>query len=128
MSYVLLPARAIEEQTKGREKNNGDKKSASGLFGDKKEIREKAGTEPSEEKPQASEPSFTQARKIEWRGQVPKDKWNLLSHRVLAKLGSTDQVSIEVTIRADVPDGGVKQQLNSAIRELGLVGEFIERD
>ena len=61
-----------------------------------------------------------------WCGQLPKDKWNLISHRVLAKFGTSENVIIEVTIRASIQDPSIRQQLNSALRELGLESEFLE--
>jgi hypothetical protein len=64
---------------------------------------------------------------LKWSGHLPKDKWNLLSHRLLNKLAA-DQVKIEVGINATVTDATLKQQLNTALRELGLAGEFVEQD
>jgi hypothetical protein len=61
---------------------------------------------------------------VEWRGTIPRDKWNLLSHRVLAKLANAEGVEIEVFIKARLTDPTVRQQLNAALRELGLSGEF----
>jgi flagellar motor protein MotB len=61
---------------------------------------------------------------IEWRGSLPKDKWNLFSHRVLARLGSAEPITINVTIQTTVKEPSVKQQLNNALQELGLLGEF----
>jgi hypothetical protein len=72
-------------------------------------------------------PPVPQTYTLQWRGQVPKDKWNLLSHRLLNKLAA-DQVKIEISINATVTDVTVKQQLNTALRELGLIGEFAEQD
>jgi len=63
-------------------------------------------------------------RWMEWRGNLPKDKWNLFSHRVLARLGSAGRVEIEVAIRAEVEDVSVGQQVNLALQELGLEGGF----
>jgi hypothetical protein len=61
---------------------------------------------------------------IEWRGTMPKEKWNLFSHRLLARLSTAEDLQIEVTIKAKVPDATVKQQLNMALQDLGLDGEF----
>jgi hypothetical protein len=61
---------------------------------------------------------------VEWRGSIPRDKWNLLSHRVLAKLADAEGVEIEVFIKAKLDDPSVRQQLNAALRDLGLFGEF----
>ncbi|MEW6771697.1 MAG: DUF499 domain-containing protein [Bacillota bacterium] len=61
---------------------------------------------------------------LQWRGHIPRDKWNLFGHRVLARLGSSENVTIEVTIRAKVEGPSVKQQINVALQELGLEGEL----
>ncbi|MBM4285998.1 MAG: ATP-binding protein [Deltaproteobacteria bacterium] len=61
---------------------------------------------------------------IEWRGTMPKEKWNLFSHRVLARLSTAESLQIEVTVKAKVPDPTVKQQLNMALQDLDLEGEF----
>jgi hypothetical protein len=63
---------------------------------------------------------------IIWRGTMPKEKWNLFSHRVLARLSSADDLKIEVTIHAKVKDPSAKQQLNLALQDLELEGEFKE--
>jgi hypothetical protein len=63
---------------------------------------------------------------IIWRGTIPKEKWNLFSHRVLARLSSAEDLKIEVTIHAKVKDPSAKQQLNLALQDLELEGEFKE--
>jgi hypothetical protein len=67
----------------------------------------------------AAEPTL-----VQWRGSIPRDKWNLLSHRVLARLADAEGVDIEVFIKARLKDPSVRQQLNAALRELNLGGEF----
>lgn len=65
-----------------------------------------------------------EATVLSWRGNMPKEKWNLFSHRVLAKLGTAEELKIEVNIQMKVKDPSVKQQLDLALRELDLEGEF----
>ena len=55
---------------------------------------------------------------------MPKGKWNLFSHWVLARLSTAENLQIEVTIKAKVPDATVKQQLDKALQDLGIEGEF----
>ena len=57
---------------------------------------------------------------------MPKEKWNLFSHRLLARLSTANNLQIEVSIKAKVPDHTVKQQLNMALQNLDLEGEFKE--
>jgi len=119
-TYVLLKLRAEYEKAqveipvkpKEAEEEKPDDRIIGGITIPKPDIE----PEPEPEKPQ----------EIEWRGQLPKDKWNLLSHRVLTKIGNSEDVTIEVAIRATVKDSSVKQQLNTALRDLGLEGEFSE--
>jgi hypothetical protein len=74
--------------------------------------------------PPKPETKIVQPTMVEWRGSIPRDKWNLLSHRVLAKLADAEGVEIEVFIKAKLKDPSVRQQLNTALRDLGLLGEF----
>jgi len=57
---------------------------------------------------------------------MPKEKCNLFSHRLLARLSTAKNLQIEVSIKAKVPDHPVKQQLNMALQNLDLEGEFKE--
>lgn len=64
---------------------------------------------------------------LEWKGGLPRDKWNLFGIRILPRLGLGQQVAIEVRIRAQVEDPLLGQQLNAVLRELGLEGEVVVR-
>lgn len=61
---------------------------------------------------------------LSWRGTIPKEKWNLFSLRVLTRLSGAEDLDIKITIEAKVPDPTVKQQLNLALQDLELEGEF----
>jgi hypothetical protein len=74
--------------------------------------------------PPKSETEAVEPTMVQWRGSIPRDKWNLLSHRVLARLAEAEGVDIEVFIKARLKDPSVRQQLNAALRELNLGGEF----
>ncbi|MEO0080743.1 MAG: DUF499 domain-containing protein [candidate division WOR-3 bacterium] len=78
--------------------------------------------------PPKPEAKTVQPTTVEWRGNIPRDMWNLLSHRVLARLAGADGVEIEVFIKAKLKDPAVRQQLNAALRELRLGGEFTVQD
>lgn len=58
---------------------------------------------------------------------MPKEKWNLFSHRVLARLSGAEDLKIEVTIQAKVKDPSAKPQLDLALRDLELEGQFKEK-
>ena len=125
-TFALLPARALAQ--KQAERSGGEAKPTATTI----EPVEAAGEEVEPEAKSTGEeaaavtPPVPQSRTLQWRGQLPKDKWNLLSHRLLNKLAA-DQVKIEISINATVTDATVKQQLNTALRELGLNGEFAEQ-
>jgi hypothetical protein len=127
-TFALLPARALAQKQVERSGCEAKPTPAAGTI----EPVETAGEEVESETKSTGEasaavtPPMPQSRTLQWRGQLPKDKWNLLSHRLLNKLAA-DQVKIEISINATVTDATVKQQLNTALRELGLGGEFAEQ-
>jgi len=61
---------------------------------------------------------------LSWWGIMPKEKWNLFSHRVLARLSGAEDLKIEINIQAKIKDPSIRQQLNLALKDLGLAGEF----
>lgn len=121
-TYVLLPSRAESEKIEGDKQIEKVKVVDIGnLFGKKEELYTTKDEDGDQDDTKPKKPC-----KVRWCGQLPKDKWNLISHRVLAKFGTSENVTIEVTIRASIQDPSIRQQLNSALRELGLEGEFLE--
>jgi len=61
---------------------------------------------------------------LSWWGIMPKEKWNLFSHRVLTRLSGAEDLKIEINIQAKIKDPSIRQQLNLALKDLGLAGEF----
>ena len=55
-----------------------------------------------------------------------KEKWKLFSQRILACLGTAENLQVEVSIKAKVTAPTVKQQLNMALQDFDLKGEFKE--
>lgn len=127
-TFALLPARALAQKQAERSGGEAEKTPTAATFETVEAASEEveSGTESTGEESAALKPTVPQSRTLQWRGQLPKDKWNLLSHRLLNKLAA-DQVKIEISINATVTDATVKQQLNTALRELGLIGEFAEQ-
>jgi hypothetical protein len=113
-TYLLLPARAEAEKA-------GEVISGVPPTGKPEEVPPKP---PTTTPTAPGAPPEKQPLLVEWRGTMPKEKWNLFSHRVLARLGTAENLQIEVTIKAKVPDPTVKQQLNMALQDLDLEGEF----
>jgi hypothetical protein len=125
-TFALLPARALtEKQEEGREGEVKPIPVAGPIESDETKGEELEFKTESKGK-EASAPSVPQTYTLQWRGQLPKDKWNLLSHRLLNKL-TADQVKIEVSINATTTDATIRQQLNTGLGELGLIGEFTEQ-
>jgi hypothetical protein len=118
-TFLLLPDRARDE--KERLATGGTAVEGAGpLFPE-------PGKEPTvviEHPTPAPEPEKSVS--VEWRGSIPRDMWNQLSHRVLAKLADAEGVEIEAFIKARLKDPAIQKQLNAALRELGLTGEFRE--
>jgi hypothetical protein len=115
-TYLLLPWRAKQEKEKG--------------VAEPPPPHEPPGARPPDEPVPPDGPAPPQPpmepKKIEWRGNMPKDKWNLFGIKVLTKLGGAENISIEVTVRSKTEDPSLKQQLNNALRDLGLDGDFKE--
>jgi hypothetical protein len=65
-----------------------------------------------------------------WTGEVPFQKWIRFHSRVLAPLQSADSSKITVSIEFDPKDGQDErtvEQVNDALKELGLVGTVQEK-
>ena len=114
-TYLLLPARAEAEKT-------GEL--PSGPTPHDPQPPEPAPPTTPGPNPQPTEEKV--AMVIAWRGTMPKEKWNLFSHRVLARLSGSENIKIEINLRATVKDPSVRQQLNLALQDLGLEGQFKE--
>jgi hypothetical protein len=54
-------------------------------------------------------------------GRNTKEKWNLLSHHVLARLGKPEHVTINITIRTRTEEPALRQQLNTATERMSRV-------
>ena len=56
-----------------------------------------------------------------------QEKWNLFGLKVLTRFGTPESLEIEVKVRSKAQDPTLKQQLNNALRDLGLEGDFKEK-
>jgi len=113
-SFLLLPAKA-QEYKEGKTKGVPEPELPTEPPGEHPEII-----------PQPTPETKAEAVTVSWRGSIPREKWNLLSHRVLVKLADAQNVNIEAFIQATLKDPSLRQQLNTALRDLGLPGEFRE--
>ena len=115
-TFLLLPWRAEAEKKKRED-----------------EVIVDVGTSPTEpvppvgpEIPRPPERPEPQMQELEWQGAMPKEKWNLFGLKVLTRFGTPESLEIEVKVRSKTQDSTVKQQLNNALRDLGLDGDFKE--
>ena len=61
---------------------------------------------------------------VEWKGIIPRDQWNLFSLKVLTRLSQAEQLEILVQVRAKVKDARTLDQLNAALKDLGIADRF----
>jgi hypothetical protein len=85
-------------------------------------------TEKPEDKTAKPQPPGTAdvAKLVEWKGVLPRDQWNLFSLKVLTRLSQAEQIEILVQVRAKLKDMHTVEQLNAALKELGIADKFTE--
>jgi hypothetical protein len=71
--------------------------------------------------PSAKEP---QVPVVSWRGQLRRDQFNLFSLKVLTRLAQAENLEIEVRVRAKLKEAETLEQLNAALKELGIADQF----
>jgi hypothetical protein len=76
------------------------------------------------EPPVASRPEDPQLPVISWRGQLRRDQFNLFSLKVLTRLAQAENLEIEVRVRAKLKEAETLEQLNAALKELGIADQF----
>jgi hypothetical protein len=118
-TFLLLPDRAIQYKSHGLEAKKGGT-----VEGEtKKESTDKKDSTTGEDK-QAKGKTAEEPNMIEWCGVMPRDKWNLFSLKAIGRMGTQDDVSITIKVKVNTKNKNLAQQLNSALEELGLQGEF----
>ena len=55
-----------------------------------------------------------------WEGELKREQWNLFSLKVLTRLAQADELQIDVKVAAKLKDGQSVDQLNAALKELGI--------
>jgi len=61
---------------------------------------------------------------VAWQGQLKREQWNLFSLKVLTRLAQADNVQIEVKVSAKLKEAQTLEQLNAALKELGIADHF----
>lgn len=76
------------------------------------------------EQPVAPPPGEPQLLVVSWRGQLRRDQFNLFSLKVLTRLAQAENLEIEVRVRAKLKEAATLEQLNAALKELGIADQF----
>ena len=53
-------------------------------------------------------------------GELKREQWNLFSLKVLTRLAQADNLEIQVKVKAMLKEGQTTEQLNAALKEMGL--------
>jgi hypothetical protein len=69
-------------------------------------------------------PSVSKEIPVTWRGLLKREQWNLFSLKVLTRLAQADDVQIEVKVSGNLKEAQTLDQLNAALKELGISDQF----
>jgi hypothetical protein len=61
---------------------------------------------------------------VVWQGELKREQWNLFSLKVLTRLAQSSDLDIEVKVRAKLKDAATLEQVNAALKELGIDDPF----
>jgi hypothetical protein len=74
--------------------------------------------------PPASTPASSKEIPVSWHGLLKREQWNLFSLKVLTRLAQADDLQIEVKVSAKLKEAQTLEQLNAALKELGIADQF----
>ena len=69
-------------------------------------------------------PAAPKSTPILWEGELKREQWNLFSLKVLTRLAQADDLQIEVKVKAKLKEAQTLEQLNAALKELGINDQF----
>jgi hypothetical protein len=75
-------------------------------------------------KPTGEPPTAPPSPVVTWQGQLKREQWNLFSLKVLTRMAQADDVEIEVKVKAKLKEAHGIDQLNAALKELGITQMF----
>ena len=61
---------------------------------------------------------------VVWEGELKCEQWNLFSLKVLTRLAQADDLQIDVKVKVTLKEGQTTEQLNAALKELGISDLF----
>jgi len=69
-------------------------------------------------------PAPPESTTVVWEGELKREQWNLFSLKVLTRLAQSDDLQINVKVKATLKEGQTTEPLNTALRELGINQPF----
>jgi hypothetical protein len=84
----------------------------------------KPPVEPPKPPDKPDKPTKPKELAVSWDGVLRREQWNLFSLKVLTRLANADDVEISVKVRAKLKEAHTLEELNAALKELGLGDEF----
>ena len=72
----------------------------------------------------ASTPAASKETLVAWQGILKREQWNLFSLKVLTRLAQAEDLQIDVKVSAKLKEAQTLEQLNSALKELGIADQF----
>jgi hypothetical protein len=61
---------------------------------------------------------------VKWEGSLKREQWNLFSLKVLTRLANAEDTEIRVKVQSKLKDVQTLEQLNDALKELGISEQF----
>jgi hypothetical protein len=69
-------------------------------------------------------PAAPKSTGVVWEGPLKREQWNLFSLKVLTRLAQAEDLEIEVKVKAKLKEAQTLEQLNAALKELGIEDQF----
>jgi hypothetical protein len=71
-----------------------------------------------------TEPIAPKTTSVVWQGELKREHWNLFSLKVLTRLAQSEDLEISVKVSAKLKEAQTLEQLNAALKELGIADQF----
>jgi hypothetical protein len=72
----------------------------------------------------APSPTAPKVTTVVWEGELKREQWNLFSLKVLTRLAEAEGLRIDVKVKAKLKEAQTLEQLNAALKELGISNPF----
>ena len=74
--------------------------------------------------PAVSPPTAAKVSAVVWEGELKREHWNLFSLKVLTRLAEAEGLQIDVKVKAKLKEAQTLEQVNAALKELGISNPF----